>query len=234
MCVISMHAPRDRRVGACRPVREPRLVARSAASPAVLRLPRRRRADRDGPEGGGRRDCAAARDAHRATVSAASVRSGTDSSSAPAGAPRSWSAAASASRRCRWRPRRPRALGMRVTWVHGARTAEELCSESDGDDVDLGDRRRLARLRRGRRSRRPRTPTWSWPAGPTECSPLSRRDGRKRRSRSRPTWAAARACAWAARSRWCAADTTARAKRVRSIARPTSTGRRSRRTLPTP
>ena len=28
-----------------------------------------------------------------------------------------------------------RALGMRVIWVHGARTADELCSESDGDEV---------------------------------------------------------------------------------------------------
>jgi len=28
-----------------------------------------------------------------------------------------------------------RAAGLQVTWVHGARTAEELCSESDGDDV---------------------------------------------------------------------------------------------------
>jgi dihydroorotate dehydrogenase electron transfer subunit len=28
-----------------------------------------------------------------------------------------------------------RALGMRVTWVHGARTSDELCSESDGDEV---------------------------------------------------------------------------------------------------
>lgn len=28
-----------------------------------------------------------------------------------------------------------RAAGMRVTWVHGARTAAELCSESDGDTV---------------------------------------------------------------------------------------------------
>jgi dihydroorotate dehydrogenase electron transfer subunit len=28
-----------------------------------------------------------------------------------------------------------RVAGMRVTWVHGARTAAELCSESDGDDV---------------------------------------------------------------------------------------------------
>lgn len=27
------------------------------------------------------------------------------------------------------------ALGMRVTWVHGARSGDELCSESDGDDV---------------------------------------------------------------------------------------------------
>jgi dihydroorotate dehydrogenase electron transfer subunit len=27
------------------------------------------------------------------------------------------------------------ALGMRVTWVHGARTADELCAESLGDDV---------------------------------------------------------------------------------------------------
>jgi dihydroorotate dehydrogenase electron transfer subunit len=27
------------------------------------------------------------------------------------------------------------ALGMRVTWVHGARTAAELCTESQGDDV---------------------------------------------------------------------------------------------------
>jgi dihydroorotate dehydrogenase electron transfer subunit len=26
-------------------------------------------------------------------------------------------------------------LGMRVTWVHGARTSDELCSESEGDDV---------------------------------------------------------------------------------------------------
>lgn len=28
-----------------------------------------------------------------------------------------------------------RAAGMRVTWVHGARTAAELCSEADGDKV---------------------------------------------------------------------------------------------------
>ena len=28
-----------------------------------------------------------------------------------------------------------RALGMRVTWVHGARNSEELCSESDGHEV---------------------------------------------------------------------------------------------------
>ena len=28
-----------------------------------------------------------------------------------------------------------RAAGMRVTWVHGARTAAELCSESEGDSV---------------------------------------------------------------------------------------------------
>jgi dihydroorotate dehydrogenase electron transfer subunit len=28
-----------------------------------------------------------------------------------------------------------RAAGMQVTWVHGARTADELCSEADGDDV---------------------------------------------------------------------------------------------------
>jgi dihydroorotate dehydrogenase electron transfer subunit len=27
------------------------------------------------------------------------------------------------------------ALGMRVTWVHGARSAAELCAESDGDEV---------------------------------------------------------------------------------------------------
>jgi dihydroorotate dehydrogenase electron transfer subunit len=27
------------------------------------------------------------------------------------------------------------ALGIRVTWVHGARTADELCSESEGDDL---------------------------------------------------------------------------------------------------
>jgi len=27
------------------------------------------------------------------------------------------------------------ARGMRVTWVHGARTAGELCAEADGDDV---------------------------------------------------------------------------------------------------
>lgn len=31
--------------------------------------------------------------------------------------------------------RRAAALGIRVTWVHGARTSEDLCSESDGDDV---------------------------------------------------------------------------------------------------
>ncbi len=31
--------------------------------------------------------------------------------------------------------RRAAALGIRVTWVHGARTAEDLCSESDGDDL---------------------------------------------------------------------------------------------------
>jgi len=30
-----------------------------------------------------------------------------------------------------------RAAGLQVTWVHGARTAAELCSESDGDDVIL-------------------------------------------------------------------------------------------------
>jgi dihydroorotate dehydrogenase electron transfer subunit len=28
-----------------------------------------------------------------------------------------------------------RAAGMRVTWVHGARTAADLCSEADGDEV---------------------------------------------------------------------------------------------------
>ena len=28
-----------------------------------------------------------------------------------------------------------RAAGLQVTWVHGARTAGELCSETDGDDV---------------------------------------------------------------------------------------------------
>jgi dihydroorotate dehydrogenase electron transfer subunit len=27
------------------------------------------------------------------------------------------------------------AFGMKVTWVHGARTADELCSEADGDEV---------------------------------------------------------------------------------------------------
>ena len=31
--------------------------------------------------------------------------------------------------------RAARAAGMRVTWVHGARTAAELCSEADGDEV---------------------------------------------------------------------------------------------------
>ena len=28
-----------------------------------------------------------------------------------------------------------RAIGMRVTWVHGARTAAELCAEAEGDDI---------------------------------------------------------------------------------------------------
>jgi dihydroorotate dehydrogenase electron transfer subunit len=28
-----------------------------------------------------------------------------------------------------------RAAGMRITWVHGARSADELCSEADGDEV---------------------------------------------------------------------------------------------------
>lgn len=31
--------------------------------------------------------------------------------------------------------REARAAGLRVTWVHGARTAAELCSETDGDEV---------------------------------------------------------------------------------------------------
>lgn len=31
--------------------------------------------------------------------------------------------------------REARTLGIRVTWVHGARNREELCSESEGDDV---------------------------------------------------------------------------------------------------
>jgi dihydroorotate dehydrogenase electron transfer subunit len=31
--------------------------------------------------------------------------------------------------------RRAASLGIRVTWVHGARTAEDLCVEMDGDDV---------------------------------------------------------------------------------------------------
>ena len=31
--------------------------------------------------------------------------------------------------------RRATSLGMRVTWVHGARSSEDLCSETDGDDV---------------------------------------------------------------------------------------------------
>jgi dihydroorotate dehydrogenase electron transfer subunit len=31
--------------------------------------------------------------------------------------------------------RQAASLGIRVTWVHGARTKEDLCSESDGDDL---------------------------------------------------------------------------------------------------
>jgi dihydroorotate dehydrogenase electron transfer subunit len=31
--------------------------------------------------------------------------------------------------------REARAAGMQVTWVHGARTADELCTEADGDQV---------------------------------------------------------------------------------------------------
>jgi dihydroorotate dehydrogenase electron transfer subunit len=31
--------------------------------------------------------------------------------------------------------RQAKSLGMRVTWVHGARTRDELCSESEGNDV---------------------------------------------------------------------------------------------------
>jgi len=31
--------------------------------------------------------------------------------------------------------REARALGMRVTWVHGARSARELCSEAEGEEV---------------------------------------------------------------------------------------------------
>jgi dihydroorotate dehydrogenase electron transfer subunit len=31
--------------------------------------------------------------------------------------------------------RKAASLGIRVTWVHGARSAEDLCSETDGDDV---------------------------------------------------------------------------------------------------
>lgn len=31
--------------------------------------------------------------------------------------------------------REARAAGMQVTWVHGARSADELCSEADGDEV---------------------------------------------------------------------------------------------------
>lgn len=31
--------------------------------------------------------------------------------------------------------REARAAGMQVTWVHGARTADELCTEADGDEV---------------------------------------------------------------------------------------------------
>ena len=31
--------------------------------------------------------------------------------------------------------REARAAGLRVTWVHGARTSAELCSETDGDEV---------------------------------------------------------------------------------------------------
>ncbi|MGH7761121.1 MAG: dihydroorotate dehydrogenase electron transfer subunit [Candidatus Dormibacteraceae bacterium] len=31
--------------------------------------------------------------------------------------------------------RRAASLGIRVSWIHGARTSEELCSETDGDDV---------------------------------------------------------------------------------------------------
>ena len=31
--------------------------------------------------------------------------------------------------------REARVAGMQVTWVHGARTADELCSEADGDEV---------------------------------------------------------------------------------------------------
>lgn len=31
--------------------------------------------------------------------------------------------------------RESRSLGMRVSWVHGARSADDLCSESDGDEI---------------------------------------------------------------------------------------------------
>ena len=50
-------------------------------------------------------------------------------------------------------------------------------------------------------ARRRRTPTSCSPAGRTGCSRRSRSAGRKRRSRSRPTWAAAPASASGARCR---------------------------------
>jgi len=117
--------------------------------------------------------------------------------------------------------REARALGMRVTWVHGARSSDELCSETEGDDViwatDDGSRGVAG------------TAVAAAPEGDVILA-----CGLKRLSRWRRTWDAAPACASAAPSHWLAGDTTARAKKVRSTEQPASTGQRFRHICPTP
>ena len=46
-----------------------------------------------------------------------------------------------------------RAAGLQVTWVHGARTADELCSETDGDEVVWATDDGIARASRHGRGR---------------------------------------------------------------------------------
>src|SRR5713226_4784992 len=124
----------DRALCSRRPVRQPQLVTRTAAAAPVLRLQDGGRSHRGDPQGRRRR--------HRAAAGYGGGRHGQLSRSARArlraGARPTLSRPGERGLGVAPMPlaaREARAAGMRVTWVHGARSAEELCSEAEGDEV---------------------------------------------------------------------------------------------------